>query len=152
MDRPSNVTRLLKRLGSSMQRMLLASFGLAVVLVAGPSLADTTPEEAVAAYLEGVADRDLDAVIAASAVENKSKLFDFVAYVDRLKSLSPTRTLMPATDPLFVEMNKVGLVANVAGQVQYLAYGLMTTKDVSQSQKWTEPGPLMLQVSCVPTV
>lgn len=123
-----------------MQRTLLASLCLAAVLAAGPSFADTTPEEAIAAYIEGVADRDLEAVIAATTVDNKSKLFDFVASVDRLKALIPTRALMPATDPLFVKMNKAGLTASVAGQVQYLAYGLMTTTNISESTKMDGAG------------
>ena len=120
------------RKGSVLSLMFAAGANL---LTAVPAFADTTPEEAVTAYIEGVADRDLDAVIAATTADDKSTHFDFVAYVDRIMSLSPWRTPLPTTDPLFVKINKQGFSAQVASQVQILAYGLMTTNDLGKSQK-----------------
>lgn len=120
-----------------MQLKLLSSVCLAVVLAAGPAFAYTTPEEAIAAYIEGVADRDFDAVIAASAVNNQSMKYDFVHQIGRIQTFT-RNALMPVTDPMFVEMNKVGLSARIAGQVQLLVYGLMTTKDLGQPIKMDE--------------
>jgi len=115
---------------------LLLSFVLAAcigLLAAGPSLAAdvdlTTPEGAIAAYIDGVTRQDLSAIIATSSADNMSKGFDFVAQVDRIRSLSPW-TPAPASDPFFIEINKAGFVAQIAGQVKFLTYGLMTDKEI----------------------
>ncbi|OCJ67346.1 hypothetical protein A6U97_00945 [Agrobacterium tumefaciens] len=100
-------------------------------LAMSPSFAAnfSTPEDAVTAYIEGVVQQDFDAILAATAAENMSAKFDFVASVDRLKALMPL-TPAPATSPLFVKINKSGFEARIASQVKFLIYGLMTTNPV----------------------
>jgi hypothetical protein len=103
------------------------------LLTAGPSYAAgsdlTTPEGAVAAYIDGVIRQDFSAIIAATSVDNMSKGFDFVAQVDRTRSLSPF-VPAPASASLFVDINKANFTAEIARQVQFLAYGLMTTSEI----------------------
>lgn len=127
--------------GIIMQRLgILARVITAVwigLLAAGSTFAaDTnlaTPEGAVASYIEGVARQDLTAVLAAASVDDMSKGFDFVAHVDRLRVLMPS-TPAPTGDPLFVEINRAGFAAQIARQVQFLTYGLMTTKEIIDGQ------------------
>ncbi len=123
--------------GSTMQgSKLLLSIILAVwtnLLPAGVSLAGgadlRTPEGAVATYIDGVARQDFSATIAATSVSETSKGFNFVAQVGRVLTLSPF-TPAPASDPFFIEINKANFVAQIARQVQFLTYGLMTTKEI----------------------
>src|SRR4051794_24141369 len=58
---------------------------------AGVSLA--TPEEAVAAYLTALAAGDVDALLAATAVDEMATGFDLVAYVDRLRAFDVANAL-----------------------------------------------------------
>lgn len=111
---------------------------LVLSLVASlPSLAaesgPKTPEDAVAAYLEGVAHRDFAAILAATAVEEMSAGFDFVAFVDRLRSLNAMAPA-PGADPLYLEINRAAFTAQIARQVQFLAYGLLTSTPITEGR------------------
>lgn len=120
----------MRRLGILFSIVLAAWIGL---LAAGPSLAAnvdlTTPEGAVSAYIDGVARRDFKAIIAATSADKFSKGFDFVANVERVRALTPKEPA-PATNPLFIEINRAEFVARIAQQMQMLVYGLMTTNDI----------------------
>lgn len=114
-----------------MNRVLSAITAIYLVFAVSASTAATaadlsTPEAAVKAYLEGVSASDFDAVLAATAVDRMSKSYDFVANIDRIKGLYPQMS-MPATDPLFVAVNKAELTSHVALQIKTLIYGLLTT-------------------------
>jgi hypothetical protein len=109
----------------------LCLFSAAPSLAADPGM--KTPEGAIAAYVDGVARRDFKAVIAATAIERMSRNFDFVAYIDRLKALGPTMPA-PASDPFLVAINEAGFEAQIAFQVKFLTYGLMTTSEVLQGK------------------
>lgn len=114
-------------------------YGLVALLVwialsaAGPSRAAdadlSTPEGAIAAYIDGVARRDMNAVIAASSADEMSEHYDFAASVDSNQMLHVTMP-MPTGDPIFVEINRMGFVAQVGFQVKLLAYGLMTNNGI----------------------
>lgn len=122
-----------------MQKLgLLFSLALAVwtgPLASGQSWAAdlSTPEGAIAAYIEGVAEQEFSAILAASAVENMSKGYNIVAHVDRLKALTP-RIPMPSSDPLFIEINKIDFTGTIAGNVKFLAYGLMSTSGIVEGK------------------
>jgi hypothetical protein len=93
----------------------------------------STPESAIAAYVAGIKQQDLGAILAATTVEGKSKGYDFVAFVDRVRMLHPQHPA-PASNPLFIEINKAGFVAQIANQIKFFTYGLMTTNDVVQGK------------------
>jgi hypothetical protein len=88
-----------------------------------------TPEDAVTAYIEGVAARDFRAVWATTAVNEMAKGFDFVNMVDRLGSLAPTLPA-PASDPFYVALNRETIGAQIARQIQFFVYGLLTTSEL----------------------
>lgn len=122
------------------RRVLPFVFALTVgfgMLSARPSLAAdpdlTTPEGAVAAYIDGVARQDLDAIIAVTSVDRMTDGFDFVGYVDRLGALA-TMTPAPATSPFFKKINRASATAQIAQQVRLLTYGLMTTNEILEGK------------------
>lgn len=108
---------------------------LAMPLTAARLLAAdlSTPEGAIAAYIEGVADRDFSAILAATSAENMSKGVDFAVLVERLRLLTP-RMPSPSTDDFFIEINKTDFTGQIVGQVKFLAYGLMTTNDILEGK------------------
>ena len=123
-----------------MKRLSLIAPILAVVfslLAAAPSAAAgtslTTPEEAIAAYIGGVAEGDLGAVLAATAADEMSANFDFDAYIGRIRALS-LGAPAPTTGPFFVAINRAAFAAQFARQVQFLAYGLLTTGPILEGR------------------
>lgn len=90
----------------------------------------STPEAAIAAYVEGVAARDFDRVLAATAVAEMRDGFDFVAHIDRLQAIVPVMPA-PGGDPLFDGLNAAQFTSQIAVQVKFLVYGLMATAEIS---------------------
>ncbi len=103
----------------------------ATVLMASTAFASAfdSPEAAVSAYVEAVATLDFDAVLDATAVEDMGKAFDFVAYVHRLRAMTPTMPAPTGSD-FFEQVNAVQFTATVAAQVKFLAIALLTTSTV----------------------
>lgn len=97
---------------------------------ASPSPGFATPEDAVRAYLAGVADADVAEVLGSAAIDEMAEGFDFVAYVERLRAWLPFLTQAPATDPFLVEMNRAQQAAQLLGQTRMLIYSLLTTEDL----------------------
>lgn len=92
-----------------------------------------TPENAINAYVTGIAAGDFDKVLAATAIDEMSQNFDFVAYVDRLQSLTVAAPA-PSTNPLYVAINKAAYTETIATQVQFLTYGLLSTSPVLEGR------------------
>jgi hypothetical protein len=140
--------RLTRCLSIAMLTVMVAA-GLPAAVVAQASAAPAggslaTPEDAVRAYLAGVAAGDVDAILAASAVDAMSSGFRTDAYVDRLRMYDFLNAPAPAEHPFFVETNRVRLAARIMGQVQMLAYSLLTDETldgppiVITDQTWAE--------------
>jgi hypothetical protein len=91
-----------------------------------PAASLATPEDAVRAYVAGVSAADLDAVLAASAVDQASAGFDLAAYVERLRMFDPLNAQGPAEYPFYVDINRAQLSARLAMQVRMLAYSLLS--------------------------
>lgn len=96
---------------------------------AGPA----TPEDAVRAYLQGVANADPDAVLDASAVDAMASGVDFVGWVDRLHAWMPFQAPVPATDPFLVELNRAQQASQLLSQTRMLLYGLLTDVELDGS-------------------
>jgi hypothetical protein len=92
----------------------------------GPAGSLATPEDAVAAYVAGVSAADLDAVLAAGAVDQASAGFDLKAYVERLRMFDPLNAQGSADYPFYVDINRAQLSARLAMQVRMLAYSLLS--------------------------
>jgi hypothetical protein len=98
--------------------------GVAVASSA-PAAELASPEEAVAAYLSGVAAADLAAIESTIAASDVAEHLDFVALVDRLGSWSPAM-MGPSVGPLFTDINRLHQTSQVIGQTRFLLYSLLT--------------------------
>ena len=112
-----------------MRRVLLALVPVLALFFASPAASQAnqvfnTPQEAIAAYLDGVARRDFARILAATALERLYLDFDFAAYVESLGGVTPS-VPAPASDPLLVEINKAAFAAGIAQQVKMLTYFLL---------------------------
>jgi hypothetical protein len=93
----------------------------------------STPEGAIAGYIEGVAEQDFDAVLATTSVEKASEGYDLVAAVSRLRALT-SRMPAPSSSPFLVAINKADFTAQIASQLKFLAYGLMTKSEIIEGK------------------
>ena len=100
---------------------------------ATPAATYATPEDAVTAYLTGVARADPAAILAASAVDEMSAGFQLGLYVDRLKVMMPTQWMAPATDPFYIQVNKSWETSQILTRVRNLAYSLLSTEKLDGS-------------------
>jgi hypothetical protein len=103
---------------------------LPAAAAAQASPAAATPEDAVTAYVAGVAAADADAILAATAVDEMAAGFDLQAQAERLKALMLSTGLAPAEYPLFAESNRYQQAALILGQVRSLVYGLLSDEKV----------------------
>lgn len=100
---------------------------------ATPAATYATPEDAVTAYLAGVAKADPDAILAASAVDEISAGFEFGLYVDRLQVMMLTQSMAPASDPFYIQINKSWETYQILTRVRNLAYSLLSTEKLDGS-------------------
>lgn len=95
----------------------------------GPGFA--TPEDAVRAYIAGVAAADVDAVLAASAVEDAATHFDFAAQAERLKLLQPLGNPGPAQYRFHARINRAYFSERLLSQTQALTYSLLASSPIT---------------------
>jgi hypothetical protein len=89
-----------------------------------------TPEDAIAAYVAGIAAGDVEAILAASAVDEMARGFDFQAYTERLRTMLLSTSLAPADYPLFGDMNRYQQAAWTLAQVRNLVYDLLSDETI----------------------
>ena len=88
-----------------------------------------TPEDAVTAYLAGVAQGDFNKILEACAINEMSENFKFDLYIDRVRAFT-LQAQAPANYPFFVEVNKAQLTSQISSQVKILTYSLLSTENV----------------------
>lgn len=93
-----------------------------------------TPEDAITFYVQGVAQGDFNKTLQACAIDEMSQNFKFDLLIDRLKAFVPYQALSPANAPLYVEINKAQLSAQIGNQVKYLVYGLLSSQPVGDGK------------------
>lgn len=98
-----------------------------------PTSGAATPEAAIAAHVAGIAAGDVDAILAASAVDDAAQGFDFAAYTDRLQAMVLNAGMAPAEYPLFGEINRAQQAWLLLSQVRNLAYGLLSDEAIDGS-------------------
>lgn len=90
-----------------------------------------TPEDAIARYFEGLAQSDLQKIAQACAINEMSEKFEFDSYTARLRAFLPFQSQAPAEYPLYVEINKAQLSAQIFNRVKLFAYRLLSQEDVA---------------------
>jgi hypothetical protein len=94
----------------------------------------TTPEEAITAYLQGVAQHDPEKILQACAINEMSEKFKFDVYAERLGNVFlPAQFLSPADDPFYVEANKLQLSSQILSRVKIFVYSLLSSEKVDDS-------------------
>ena len=89
-----------------------------------------TPEDAVTAYLTGVANADVDAILATAAVDEAAENFDFEAQADRLRVLTLIGNPGPAEYPFYADINRAWFSSRLLGQTQALSYSLLSPGEI----------------------
>jgi hypothetical protein len=84
-----------------------------------------SPDEAIAAYLAGVATADLGAIRATLAAPDVAEHLDFVAMAGRVGAWGPSM-MGPSAGALFTGLNRLHQTAQVLGQTRILVYSLLT--------------------------
>ncbi len=97
------------------------------------SPAPATPEDAVTSYLAAVAANDVEAILAATAVDEMASGFDFERSAERLRAITPLQGLAPAEYPMYAAANRYQQAAQILGQVRNLAYGLLSGETIDGS-------------------
>ena len=90
------------------------------------AVAFSTPEAAIEAYLDGIAHQDIDAILAASAVDEVAEQFDFQGYVERLQAMPLLTSPAPADYPFYAEMNRIRRQSEILSLVRNFAYSLLS--------------------------
>ena len=84
------------------------------------------PEDAVRAYLAGVAAASTASILGASAIAEVSAGYRFDLMAERLGVFSFPTDLAPAEYPFFADVDQARQAARILGQVQLLAYSLLS--------------------------
>ena len=90
----------------------------------------STPEAAITAYLDGIKQQDISAILTATSVDEPAQQFDFQAFADRLQAMPLLTSPAPAEYPFYAEMNRVRRQNEILGQVRNLAYSLLSTEAI----------------------
>ena len=83
----------------------------------------SSPEDAVSAYLEGMAHADLGVMVGAFAIESYAANYDLAAYLEATAVYQPNAPiLLPSSDPFNVELNTEFRYSRVVSSIifQYL--------------------------------
>ena len=79
-----------------------------------------TPEDAAKAYLEALKNQDIDAMVAAFAVESYAEHYDLQAMYERLQAYTPSLEMkLPAGSDYNNEWNIQGRRASILSQIEY---------------------------------
>lgn len=92
-----------------------------------------TPEDAVAAYLDGIAQQEIAKILGASAIDQPAANFDFVGYVERLQAMPLMISPAPASDPFLVAINRARRENEILSAVRNFAYSLLTGEEIDGS-------------------
>ena len=91
-----------------------------------------TPEDAINAYLEGVAKNDTQKVLQACAINEMGEKFQFDLFTERLGGVIITSQLSPTDYPFYVETNKAQLTYQITSRLKILAYSLLSSENVAE--------------------
>ena len=94
------------------------------------STAFLTPEDAVRAYLAGVATASTTSILEASAIAEVAAGYRFDLMAQRLGAFSFPTDLAPAEYPFFADVDQARQTARILGQVQLLAYSLLSGEPI----------------------
>ncbi len=92
-----------------------------------------TPEDAVTDYFDGVEQNDLQKILQSCAIDEMGEKFQFDLFTERLGALQPSSSLSPTNSPLFIEINKAQLTAQILNRVKIFSYSLLSGQTIDDS-------------------
>ena len=78
-----------------------------------------TPEDAVRYFYEALVANDFGMALEACAVREQAEGYDFLGWVDRLKTHMPLVHMAPSTGAMFRDMNDAAAAGTFAGQIKF---------------------------------
>ena len=100
----------------------------------------STPEAVVRTYLSGVADADLEAIFAVTAVDAYGDGFRFDQLVDWRRAFTPTLDPSPPDHALYRELNRLMQEEAIGRKVTLLVYSLLSSEH--RSDQGIGPWPI----------
>jgi len=91
-----------------------------------------TPEDAITAYMQGIAQNDVSKILQACAIDEMSEHFSLDLNTARLGVIEPSQMLAPPNNSFYVAMNKAQLSAQILGQVKMFTFSLLSTEDMTK--------------------
>lgn len=113
--------------------LIAGTLALLPAATSAQGAAAATPEDAVTAYVMGIAAGDADAILAATAVDEMAAGFDFQAQAERLNAMVLPSGMAPAEYHLFAESNRYQQADWILSQVRNLVYGLLSDEEIDGS-------------------
>jgi hypothetical protein len=114
-----------------------------------------SPEAVINAFVSSIENNDFSTAAQTFAINESAQKFDFTAYTNHMKVIMPFTMLAPSDYALYVEMNKISLLGDLARQTKAFIYSFFETKgmdgspitpisqdDVSQFVKSVDPSAL----------
>ena len=95
-----------------------------------PTAEFPTPEDAIGHYLAGVANGDVGAILASSAIDEVARGFQFDLQVERLQAMMLLQSLAPADHPFYAEINQAIQSQRILSQVLMLSYSLLSSEQI----------------------
>jgi hypothetical protein len=112
--------------------LFVSALALAVMACSLGTGSSKTPEAAVTGFMDGLAQGKMDKILKTCAIDEMSENYHFDQYVEWLgKIFMPTQFQAPSEYPIYVEMNKAQLSAQIALQVKIIIYSLLSEENVT---------------------
>jgi hypothetical protein len=89
-----------------------------------------SPEAAISAFMQGLAQTEIDKMLQACAVTEMGEKFNFDFYTERLGYIIAPTAPAPAEYALYAEMNQVALAAQILSKVKFFSYGLLSGETI----------------------
>jgi hypothetical protein len=89
-----------------------------------------TPEEAIAYYLDGIAQNDIRKILQACATNEMGENFNLDLSAERMGDVIIPNSLAPTDYSLYAEINKIQISSQILGQVKFFAYSLLSSEKV----------------------
>ena len=93
------------------------------------------PDMAVVEFVNGLKISSLEKIFSTCAINKISELYDFRKFCLRLDAFSPQTWRAPSINPMYIGLNKIDAMNNIARQLKILTYSLLFDPNFDLSTK-----------------
>jgi hypothetical protein len=119
-------TKKMIRLIAFLVLIVISCSGPVIPVLQNSNTVFQTPEDVIIHYFEGLAQSDMDRILAACAILEMAEKFRFDLYTERVGGFEPVLSLSPTNHPLYVESNKLQLFSQASNRVKMFTFGLLS--------------------------